>query len=324
LIKPSYIYHIAPYFPPHLGGLQEAANNLAQAQASTGEIITVITSNLPRLPHLKQQTNLKIIRLFTLEFAHTPIMPGLFLALCSSVRRKGIIHVHFAQPYLPEVVVLYHFMTRRPFIFHFHGDVMPSGKFGKLLVPYKKYILPISLKRASIIVFPSSDFKQRIVQNYPFIKLSKTAVIPNGITLPILTALPSTTPKYFLYVGRLAKVKNVSFIIKAFHIANNTNPGMSLLIVGAGEEQDKLQELVKELEEADSIHFLGYQPKSNIYELYMQAHALLVASERESFGMSIVEAMACGVPVIACYAPGVREIVRDEFKRVYSQPMHRI
>lgn len=308
--KPA-VCHIAPYYPPHVGGLQESIKNLANAQAQSGRSVTVITSKIPKSPAPGGSKRLKILRLRTIELAHVPLMPGLFFTMLRKINRSDIAHLHFAQPYLPEVTLLWHFIRRRPYVFHFHGDVLPSGRLGGLLKPYKKYILPITLKRAAIVVFPSKDFCSRMTDIYPFLKSVDLRVIPNGINMPDQKSRKKNNPEYFLYVGRLAKIKEVPFIIEAFHLARKETPNIKLLVAGSGECETELKDMVSHYNEEDAVQFIGDKSSHELDGLYEKAIAVLVASRRESFGMTIAEAMSHGVPVIACKAPGVREMIED-------------
>jgi glycosyltransferase involved in cell wall biosynthesis len=305
------IFHVAPYYPPHLGGLQQAVKNLANAQSKNGLRVSVITSNKPKIIKKNKYGDcVEIIRLKTIEIGHTPVMPFLLIELLFKIKKDDIVHVHFAQFYASEVVALYSKLTGHPFILHYHGDVQPTGPLGRFLPFYKKHILRFSLNQTSAVIFPSKDFQERIINQFPFLENKKYYVVPNGIELPKKYHRNSVDNK-FLSASRLSKIKNIDLIIEAFVEARKKSNDIELYIAGNGSEERKLIKIVNILKANSYIHFLGNLTHDEIKKYYIDSSVLLVASQRESFGLSIVEAMSYGLPVIAFNAPGVREIVKN-------------
>src|SRR5260221_14393465 len=96
------IVHVTGYYPPHIGGMEYRTKELAEYQAKNGNNVTVISSdsgcNVDKIPSKK---NLKIIYLKSREFAHTPIMPGLFLKLLT-IPKDSVVHLHISQALLAE------------------------------------------------------------------------------------------------------------------------------------------------------------------------------------------------------------------------------
>ena len=109
-------------------------------------------------------------------------------------------------------------------------------------------------------------------------------------------------------VGRLLINKDYPTFFKAFHIILKQQPA-HLVILGKGQELEKLQNLAKDLDITENIAFLGFQ--KNPYKYMRQATVFVLSSSREGFGNVIVEAMACGTPVIStnCFA-GPNEIIK--------------
>ncbi len=109
-----------------------------------------------------------------------------------------------------------------------------------------------------------------------------------------------------LSVGELNKNKNHQAIIKALHKLDNQN--IHYAIAGEGDEKDNLIRLAKELSVEKQIHLLGY--RKDVIELYYSANAFCFPSHREGLGLAAIEAMACGVPVIASDNRGTRSFVK--------------
>jgi glycosyltransferase involved in cell wall biosynthesis len=136
-------------------------------------------------------------------------------------------------------------------------------------------------------------------------------VIYNGVDSKRLTPNPaerSDTP-LFVYLGRLKKYKSVDLVIKAF--AGLNIPEATLEIAGTGDYRAPLERLVKSLDLGDSVRFLGFIPEAQKVHLLRRAWASVLASPKEGWGISNLEAAACGTPVIAANSPGIRESVID-------------
>ena len=113
---------------------------------------------------------------------------------------------------------------------------------------------------------------------------------------------------YYLIVSRLVKWKNIEIAIRA-----TQELGTNLKIVGIGPDEARLKKLAsrgQRLELRGQIQFLGNVTKDRLRELYQKAKALIVTQE-EDFGIAIIEAQSCGIPVIAYKAGGALEIIKE-------------
>ncbi|MGH7603038.1 MAG: glycosyltransferase family 4 protein [Gemmatimonadaceae bacterium] len=140
---------------------------------------------------------------------------------------------------------------------------------------------------------------------------SSIRVIYNGVDSARLTPDPverSPIP-LFVYLGRLKKYKRVDNVIRAFAALNISEA--SLEIAGTGDYRASLERLVNSLGLAERVRFLGFVPEEDKVHLLRRAWASMLASPKEGWGISNLEAAACGTPVIAADAPGIRESVID-------------
>lgn len=108
-----------------------------------------------------------------------------------------------------------------------------------------------------------------------------------------------------LSVGQLVELKSHDLIIGALLEI----PGFTLLIVGDGPERSRLERLTKELKVTNRVRFLGQIPHERLPEIYSAADALVLASSREGWPNVLLEAMACGTPVIGSRVGGIPEIL---------------
>jgi glycosyltransferase involved in cell wall biosynthesis len=136
-------------------------------------------------------------------------------------------------------------------------------------------------------------------------------VIYNGVDSSRLTPNPAERSEkpLFVYLGRLKKYKRVDVVIRAF--AELNVPEATLEIAGTGDYRAELEGLVNSLGLTDRVQFLGFIPEDEKVHLLRRAWASTLASPKEGWGISNLEAAACATPVIAANSPGIRESVVD-------------
>ncbi len=137
-------------------------------------------------------------------------------------------------------------------------------------------------------------------------------VIPNIINSKFKYNKAVEDGKYkLLGVGRLAKVKRFDLMISAFAKAYADKPNVTLRIVGGGEEYDNLIRQVKALHLEDRVVLTGVKTRAETAEEVAQCDALVCASNFETFGVPVIEAWACGKPIIGTDALGFLEYMDD-------------
>lgn len=143
-----------------------------------------------------------------------------------------------------------------------------------------------------------------------------------------ITVVPNIVPEAFRYdpkktektdglfrfvaAGRLVECKRFDLLIQAFSDAFGGDPAVRLDIIGGGEEQEKLQDLIRELGRGGQISLLGVMDREGIAEYYRKCDALVVSSNLETFGVPIIEGMAEGMPVITTDAMGFPSLFHKE------------
>jgi glycosyltransferase involved in cell wall biosynthesis len=120
--------------------------------------------------------------------------------------------------------------------------------------------------------------------------------------------LRATVPT-FAYLGRLKRYKGVHHVVRSF--AAMAHPTALLEIAGAGDYRPALERLVASLDLGERVRFLGRVSEAEKLSLLRRAWALVFASPKEGWGITNLEAAACGTPVVASNSPGIRESVRD-------------
>ena len=140
---------------------------------------------------------------------------------------------------------------------------------------------------------------------------SNVKVIYPGVSFDHYTPLASARAAHptFSYVGRLKKYKGVDLVIRAF--AKLSDPAATLEIAGAGDYRGSLESLAASLDLGARVKFLGFISEEEKLALLRRSWAVALASPKEGWGLTNVEAEACATPVVASNSPGIRESVRD-------------
>jgi len=115
----------------------------------------------------------------------------------------------------------------------------------------------------------------------------------------------------FLYVGRLKRYKGVEIALRALALARGSRADLVLEVAGQGDDRARLERLAASLGIRDGVRFLGFVSEEEKRRRLRRAWALVFPSPKEGWGISNVEAAACGTPALASDSPGLRESVRD-------------
>ena len=112
--------------------------------------------------------------------------------------------------------------------------------------------------------------------------------------------------------SRLRKYKSLDVAIRAFGLIHRELPGARLLIMGRGPDEQRLVRLTKKLGLADVVQFQGFLPWDELVQTLHRSHVFLNPSPKEGWGLTVIEANLCGVPVVASDRPGLKDSVRHQ------------
>jgi glycogen(starch) synthase len=185
----------------------------------------------------------------------------------------------------------------------------------RLDVRLSRAIQRFALRRAQLLISPSRAHAQEIARELHYDPTS-LQVVPNCIDLAEIPSGDQVTRdgRTVLFVGRLERVKGISLFLKAAKLVVQECPTTRFLVAGAnhpGLPLAEIDELIRNCSLQNHVEQLGQVPWHELISLYQNASVCVVPSHYESFGLVALEAMACGVPVIAARAGGLPEIVED-------------
>ncbi len=204
-----------------------------------------------------------------------------------------------AFPYFPCFTVkLVSILKRTPVVVTWHevwGDYWYEyigwrGFFGKLIEQ-----LVSKLAFNSIAVSAATKNKLESIG----VESERIHIIPNGIDIERIERItPSSDGCDILFAGRLIKEKNVDMLLQAVNHLRKTVPDIKCHIIGDGPEKERLIGLAGEHGLLDNVKFYGFMEYDEIIAYMKSSKSLVLPSSREGFGIVVIEAFACGVPVI--------------------------
>ncbi|WP_375514631.1 glycosyltransferase family 4 protein [uncultured Nostoc sp.] len=179
------------------------------------------------------------------------------------------------------------------------------------LIPYHRYYTPQVLKQAQHIICISQTTAEDITKFYG-IPANKITPIPLAYDRTHFSPLNLPTCNYFLYIGRQEPYKNIQRLISAFAALPNCKD-YELWLAGPSDRRytPTLKAQVAELGITNQVKFLDYIPYSELPKIINQAIALVFPSLWEGFGLPVLEAMACGTPVITSNLSSLPEVAGD-------------
>jgi glycosyltransferase involved in cell wall biosynthesis len=179
------------------------------------------------------------------------------------------------------------------------------------LTPYHRYYVPQVLQQAQHIICNSHATAKDITDFYQ-ISVSKITPIPLAHDRTHFRPLNLPTRNYFLYIGRQDPYKNIQRLISAFATLPNCKD-YELWLAGPSDRRytPNLTAQVAQLGITNQVKFLDYVPYSELPKIINQAIALVFPSLWEGFGLPVLEAMACGTPVITSNLSSLPEVAGD-------------
>jgi glycosyltransferase involved in cell wall biosynthesis len=170
--------------------------------------------------------------------------------------------------------------------------------------------LPMAYRRAGFHAISESTRDDLVARG---VALERIRVIHPGVDSAHFRpshAEPRWAEPRFLYVGRLKRYKGIGFAIQALAIARQSRPDLRLDVAGTGDHRPALERLAAKLGQTDAVTFHGFVSEERKIALLRRAWANLLPSPKEGWGITVVEAAACGTPSVASDSPGLRDSVR--------------
>lgn len=310
-------------YPPIGGGAGNATMFIARALLQLGHSATVLTSAYARHSGISDEDGVRVHRLITgrrdaarsgaremLAFVSAALRSAPEVASASAI---DAVIVFFTLPCGPIALRL-HRSLQLPYVVSLRGGDVPGlvpeiAWQHWLLTPLRRRVLESS----TAIVANDAGLARLSTRADPY----QVAVIPNGVDSehfsPRREPAVDTAGTNLLFVGRFHRQKNLAFLLNQIARLNSNGPARwRLALVGDGDERAALEELARRLGIVDQLVWHGWQEdKTRLRDLYREADILVNPSLYEGMPNVVLEAMACGLPVLASDVPGNDSLVQS-------------
>ncbi len=236
-----------------------------------------------------------------LHSLHVDLVHGLVNVLPLATRVPGVVTVHDLS--------------------FLHGE----DRRRRLKRAYLRRLCRASVQQARQVIAVSQQTADDLVRGFG-VPAAKVCVIPNGVDPRFAPAAPEASrafrtrkglpPRFVLYVGTLEPRKNLAALVRAFVAWQQAHPAqrgeIKLVLAGAmGWYADEIRAAVEEFNATTDVLFAGYVAEAELPDWYRAAELFVYPSRFEGFGLPVLEAMACGTPVLCSDIPALREVAAD-------------
>ncbi len=309
-------------YKPYVSGVTNYVDLNKRALESAGHDVYVFTFG--DLEY--QDDEARVVRSPGLPLSDT----GFYLSLRYKTRHKKLLQtmdvVHVHHPFLSgrlalnycrsaRIPIVFTNHTRYDLLAHAYLPMMPEEVSHSLLQAY----LPDFCEAVDLVISPSAGM-EKILRELDV--KSHIEVVPNGVDLrQFVQAKPFPRSQFgftaqdilLVYAGRIAPEKNINFLLQSFAGIAQLIPNIYLLLVGGGMKQfeEELQDLILELGIASRVRSTGMSSYEDIPSYLSMCDIFVTTSVSETFGMSTVEAMSTGLPIMGIHSAGTSDIVED-------------
>ncbi len=291
--------------PPPSGGMANQTRQLASLLKEAGVRVELIQANAPYVPAW---------------IGHVPIVRAVFrllpylLRLWATAGRVDLFHVMansgWAWHLFAAPAIWIAAWRGVPVIVNYRGGEAPDF-FRRQF----RWVRP-TLARAALIIVPSG-FLRKVFLERGF----EAAIVPNIIDLNRFRPVtPPAYPPHVIVTRNLEDLYDIPTAIRAFSRIRSIFPQARMTIAGSGPRRGDLEALCQSLGLIAAVTFTGRLDNEQIAGLYQQAHLMLNASLADNFPISILEAMASGVPVVTTNVGGIPYLVRDGVTGILVPP----
>ncbi len=287
---------------PHAGGAEVYVHRLMRALSALGHSPCLFCSRYPGASERSEIDGIPHVRFGGKYSIYPNSLPcygrhirGKFDLIAESINGVPFFTPFFARE---RTVAIIHQLTRENW---YSGLPYPAAFAGyhledAMLSPYRNVtsFAPSESTRADLRALGFSDVR-----------------ILHGAADAAPTARPKRKPPTLIFLGRLAKSKRVDHAISALGRVRSSFPGARLLVCGSGPEEGRLRDFARAQGLSDSVEFLGRVGQGEKARLLAESHLMLFPAVREGWGLTVLEANACGTPVLGYDVPGLRDSIRE-------------
>jgi len=309
------VLHVVPSIAVGFGGPSNVPG-LVRALTAAGIDATLVTTNDDPVRRFDVPFNERVVRdgvayVFHRVWAiagHWALAPSLLLTLRRMIGHCDLVHIHWLYNFPCIVAAWAALIARVPFVVQPRASLDPH-MFRKNRLLKRLYLATAGrplLSSAAAVVFTAE--RERDLAAHPVAR--PAWIVPNGVDLSAFERLPprgsfraayaQVTGPFLLFLGRLSRQKGLDLLLPAFQRLARSRPDLWLVLAGPDHEgyEAHVRELTRELGLDDRVVFTGLLTGERKLAAFVDAELFVLPSYAENFGMTIIEALACGLPVV--------------------------
>jgi glycosyltransferase involved in cell wall biosynthesis len=314
--RPLRIAQVTATFPPYYAGTGNVCFQQSAQLAARGHTVEVWSATYPGVP--EDPPGVRVRRLApVLRLGNAPLLPGLL-----RMARPDVLHLH--QPFIfGELAVLRAALGRVPVVSTFHNELLGTGVKGALFRGYSASGLRWDLARSARICALTLDHARSVPPLARELARRPGAFVevPNGVDPAVFA--PGSAPEgpptavFAAQLDGAHRFKRLDLLLRALPAV----PELRVRVVGGGALEAEYRALAGSLGVADRVEFLGRRPHAELPALLRASDLLVICSDStEAFPLVQLEALACGIPVVASALPGVRTVVTPGAEGLHVVP----
>ncbi len=293
---------------PHGGGAEVHFHEIFKRIAARGHDVTLFCSSVSGRPSTEVIDGIRVVR----EGGRSTFNFLVPLRYRSTFSREGY---DVVVDDLNKIPFYTPWFVREPLVTIVH-HLFGTSIFKEAILPAAAYVwgteqLAMRVYQRQLFAAVSPSTKRELEEHG--VPGENISLVHNAVDHELYT--PPATPRApgltIGYLGRIKAYKSVDHVLRAFAIVRSTLPGSRLVVVGDGDARPGLERLAGDLGLGDAIEFTGYVPAEEKVRRLQQMDLVVNPSAKEGWGLTVVEANACGVPVVASDVPGLRDSVVD-------------
>lgn len=293
---------------PEAGGAEVHLHEISRRIAALGHSVTLLASRYEGAPREEVIDGVRVVRVggrFTFNFH----VPGAFRKLAGEQTFDIVIDdinkIPFYTPVYvrtPVLALAHHLFGRTIFL----EASLPVA----LYVFLAESLIPVLYRNTRFVVVSNSTRDEMLLRG---LKPGNVSIVYNAVDHSRYKPSPDMrSPEPLIgYVGRIKRYKRVDILLKALVIVKESVPDVRLRIAGSGDHLDALEALAGRLGISTRVDFMGFVTEQQKIDMLREAHVIANPSSKEGWGVTVIEANACGTPVIASNVPGLRDAVVD-------------
>ena len=305
-------------YPPIGGGAGNATYNYAREFVKLGHTVVVLTSAYKKIYEYSNENGVHLYRVPSLRKHQDRSNPFQMLAynlssivFCKRIIKQYKIDKTIAFMSIPSGIsaIVIKTLFNIPYLIFLGGGDVPGSQTNvdcmhKIVTPLRRAIL----KNASYIVAVSEGLANLSLKTDEY----HVNVIPTGVDMKFFKPISKviTDDIIFLYVGRLSEEKNINLIIKQFKKVIDDGLKAKLHLVGNGPLYKSLFKLCEEFQLMSDIKFYNWVDKNSLLNIYQESDCLINASKGEGLSNTILEAMSCGLAILASDVTGNNDLIK--------------